>query len=90
MRWTWTWSIVWPAAAPTFTPMLWPSGVNLSSIWLRASARTLKMSETARSAGVDGQTAFYISTVRGEEEFLAELRADLKARSSGLCLCGSA
>jgi RNA-directed DNA polymerase len=35
----------------------------------------------ARSAGVDGQTAFYISVVRGEEEFLADLRADLKART---------
>ena len=34
----------------------------------------------ARSAGVDGQTAFYISAVRGEDAFLAELRADLKAR----------
>jgi len=34
----------------------------------------------ARSAGVDGQTAHYISTVRGEQAFLAELREDLKAR----------
>ena len=37
--------------------------------------------EGARSAGVDGQTAFYITAVRGEEEFLADLRADLKART---------
>ena len=34
----------------------------------------------ARTAGVDGATARYISVVRGEESFLAELRADLKAR----------
>ena len=32
----------------------------------------------ARTAGVDGQTAFYVETVRGREVFLAELRADLK------------
>jgi RNA-directed DNA polymerase len=35
----------------------------------------------ARSAGVDGRTALYISAVRGEEDLLSELRADLKARS---------
>jgi RNA-directed DNA polymerase len=34
----------------------------------------------ARTAGVDGQTAAYIERVRGEAAFLAELRADLKAR----------
>ena len=34
----------------------------------------------ARTAGVDGQTAAYIQQVRGEAAFLAELRADLKAR----------
>jgi RNA-directed DNA polymerase len=34
----------------------------------------------ARTAGVDGWTARYISVVRGEDSFLAELRADLKAR----------
>jgi RNA-directed DNA polymerase len=33
----------------------------------------------ARAAGVDGQTAFHVETVRGREVFLAELRADLKA-----------
>ena len=41
----------------------------------------VKGNRGARSAGVDGQTAFYISAVRGEEEFLAELRAELKART---------
>ena len=35
----------------------------------------------ARSAGVDGQTAFYVERVRGEAAFLADLRADLKART---------
>ena len=35
----------------------------------------------ARSAGVDGETAYYVETVRGEEVFLAELRASLKDRS---------
>ena len=34
----------------------------------------------ARSAGVDGQTAFYVTAVRGVEEFLGDLRVDLKAR----------
>jgi RNA-directed DNA polymerase len=33
----------------------------------------------ARTAGVDGVTAHYITAVRGEEQFLADLRADLKA-----------
>jgi RNA-directed DNA polymerase len=35
----------------------------------------------ARTAGVDGQTAHYIEVVRGVEEFLTELREDLKARA---------
>ena len=34
----------------------------------------------ARTAGVDGQTAFYVTKVRGVEGFLDDLRADLKAR----------
>ena len=34
----------------------------------------------SRSAGVDGETAYYISVVRGEQAFLSELRDDLKAR----------
>jgi len=41
----------------------------------------VKGNRGARSAGVDGQTAFYISAVRGEEKFLAELRVELKART---------
>ena len=35
----------------------------------------------ARTAGVDGETAHYIEAERGVEGFLAELRADLKART---------
>jgi RNA-directed DNA polymerase len=35
----------------------------------------------ARSAGVDGQTAYHVERERGEAVFLAELRADLKARA---------
>jgi len=48
----------------------------LAEAWHR-----VKGNRGARSAGVDGQTAHYISVVRGEEEFLTELRADLKART---------
>ena len=35
----------------------------------------------ARTAGVDGETAYYIESVRGLEGFLSELREDLKART---------
>ena len=48
----------------------------LAEAWHR-----VKGNRGARSAGVDGQTAHYISIVRGEEDFLSELRADLKART---------
>ena len=34
----------------------------------------------ARTAGVDGETAHYITAVRGVSAFLSELRAELKAR----------
>ena len=34
----------------------------------------------ARTAGVDGQTAYYVEAVRGVEGFLEELREDVKAR----------
>ena len=40
----------------------------------------VKANRGARSAGVDGQTAYYIKAVRGEQAFLSELRDDLKAR----------
>src|SRR6266545_1599172 len=35
----------------------------------------------ARTAGVDGQTAYYVQAVRGVEGFLDELRSQLKDRS---------
>ena len=35
----------------------------------------------ARTAGVDGQTAYYVEAVRGVEGFLEELRGAVKARS---------
>jgi len=34
----------------------------------------------ARTAGVDGETAYYVSTVRGEQACLSELRDELKTR----------
>lgn len=43
--------------------------------------RRVRGNRGARSAGVDAQTAYSIETERGESAFLAELRADLKARS---------
>jgi len=41
----------------------------------------VKGNRGARSAGVDGQTAFSVSVERGEEGLLAELRAQLKTHS---------
>ena len=35
----------------------------------------------ARTAGVDGETAYYVETVRGVEVFLDELRSQVKDRS---------
>jgi RNA-directed DNA polymerase len=43
--------------------------------------RRVRGNKGARTAGVDGQTAFYVERVRGEEAFLADLRAELKART---------
>jgi RNA-directed DNA polymerase len=42
--------------------------------------RRVKGNKGARTAGVDGQTVYYIQQRRGEASLLAELRADLKAR----------
>jgi hypothetical protein len=50
----------------------------------------VRCNKGARTAGVDGQTAYYIQAVRGLEGFLAELRDDLKARISSPCRCGNA
>ena len=41
----------------------------------------VRNSKGARTAGVDGETAYYIEAVRGLDRFLAELRDDLKART---------
>jgi RNA-directed DNA polymerase len=43
--------------------------------------RRVRGNKGARSAGVDGQTAYHVERERGEEAFLAELRADLKAQA---------
>ncbi len=43
--------------------------------------RRVRGNKGARSAGVDGETAYYVESVRGEEAFLAELQASLKDRS---------
>ena len=41
----------------------------------------VRTNKGARSAGVDGETARYVEVRRGVEEFLDDLRADLKART---------
>jgi len=43
--------------------------------------RRVRGNKGARTAGVDGQTVYYIQQRRGEESLLAELRTDLKART---------
>jgi RNA-directed DNA polymerase len=50
------------------------------SAFLLVAWSRVRGNKGARSAGVDGQTAFYIEHQRGVDSFLAELRADLKAR----------
>jgi RNA-directed DNA polymerase len=49
--------------------------------FLLVAWRRVRGNRGARSAGVDGITAHYITVRRGEESFLAELRTDLKTRS---------
>jgi RNA-directed DNA polymerase len=46
---------------------------------LRVAWERVRRNRGARTAGVDGLTARYITTVRGEEQFLTDLRADLRA-----------
>jgi RNA-directed DNA polymerase len=48
--------------------------------FLLVAWRRVRGNKGARTAGVDGQTARYIERERGEEVFLADVRADLKAR----------
>jgi RNA-directed DNA polymerase len=43
----------------------------------------------AKTAGVDGRTALSVVLRVGVEDFLGELRASLKDRSSGRCRCGN-
>jgi RNA-directed DNA polymerase len=47
---------------------------------LVAAWQRVRGNRGARTSGVDGVTAYYIEDVRGVEEFLADLRAQLKAR----------
>jgi RNA-directed DNA polymerase len=48
--------------------------------FLLVAWRRVRGNKGARTAGVDGQTARYIERERGEEAFLADVRAELKAR----------
>jgi RNA-directed DNA polymerase len=41
----------------------------------------VRFNKGARSAGVDGQTAYYVETERGQESFLAEVRDALRSRT---------
>ena len=50
------------------------------SAFLLVAWRRVRGNKGARTAGVDGQTARYIERERGEEAFLADVRAELKAR----------
>ena len=49
--------------------------------FLQVAWRRVRGNRGARSAGVDGQTAHDIEAGRGEAAFLADLRADLRARA---------
>jgi RNA-directed DNA polymerase len=46
---------------------------------LRVAWERVRTNRGARTSGVDGVTASYIRTARGEDAFLADLRADLRA-----------
>ena len=48
--------------------------------FLLVAWRRVRGNKGARTAGADGQTARYIERERGEEAFLADVRAELKAR----------
>jgi RNA-directed DNA polymerase len=47
--------------------------------FLRVAWERVRTNHGARTSGVDGVTANYIRQIRGEELFLADLRADLRA-----------
>ncbi|MEX5638061.1 hypothetical protein [Parafrankia sp. FMc2] len=42
--------------------------------------RRVRTNKGARTAGVDGETAYYVETVRGVPAFLSDLREDLRTR----------
>jgi RNA-directed DNA polymerase len=48
---------------------------------LMVAWKRVRSNRGARTAGVDGQSAYYVSVELGEERFLADLRAELKART---------
>ena len=54
-------------------------GLVTDPSFLRAAWERVRSNRGARTAGVDGVTARYITTERGEDMFLADLRADLRA-----------
>ncbi|HEY7621916.1 MAG TPA: group II intron reverse transcriptase/maturase [Solirubrobacteraceae bacterium] len=54
-------------------------GLVTDPAFLRVAWERVRSNRGARTAGVDGVTARYITNVRGEEQFLADLRADLRA-----------
>ncbi len=54
-------------------------GLVTDPSFLRAAWERVRSNRGARTAGVDGVTARYITTERGEDVFLAGLRADLRA-----------
>jgi RNA-directed DNA polymerase len=49
--------------------------------FLRVAWVRVRGNKGARTAGVDGQTAYYVETMRGVEGFLDELRSQIKDRS---------
>lgn len=57
--------------------------------FLLVAWRRVRGNKGARTAGVDGQTARYIERECGEEAFLADVRAELKARRFTPCRYGS-
>jgi RNA-directed DNA polymerase len=49
------------------------------SLWWRGIG--VRNNRGARSAGVDGQTAYYVETERGRDAFLAQVRESLRSRT---------
>jgi RNA-directed DNA polymerase len=70
----------WASADPTwrFADL---SNLVSDPAFLVTAWKRVRGNRGARTAGVDAQTAYSITVERGEEPFLAALRADLKART---------